>query len=137
MTPESPQRLQILDVRGVPDPAGVVVDAARRIASSLLSATPAWPADVAADGVDHDALLVEARRALAVGAVGELDPLPTSAVSPYDATFEVRGAEARAALTVVVDEATGRVSSCRLAVSSDEWPTASRTELSDAVEGTL
>ncbi len=137
MTPESPQRLQILDVRGVPSPADALVDATRRIAASLLSPAPAWPADVAAEGVDQDALLKEARRALAVGAIGDLDPLPTSAASAYDATFEVRGAEARSALTVVVDQATGQVRSCRLAVSSDEWPTASRTELSDAVEGTL
>ena len=143
LTPESPQRVQVLDVRGVPDPAEPLVAAARRIASSLLASTslaaePSWPDGIAvASSVDRAALVVEARRAVAVGAVGDLDPLPVSASSAYEATFEVRGAEARAALTVAVDAATGEVTSCRLAVSGDEWPTAARTELTDAIEHTI
>lgn len=138
LTPETPQRVQVLDVRGVPDPAASVVETASRIAATLLSASPAWPSDVAvADAVDRDALLVEAGRARAVGAVGALDPLAVSAVSAYDATFEVRGPESRAALSVAVDRASGEVTACRLAVSLDEWPTSSRTELTDAVEQTL
>ena len=125
-------------MRGVPDPSDGLVAVASRITASLLSSSPSWPADVAvADGVDGAALLVEAGRALAVGAVGVLDPRPVSAVSAYDATFEVRGPEARAALSVAVHEGTGEVTSCRLVVSGDEWPTSSRTELTDAVEETL
>lgn len=136
LTPERPQRVQLLDVRGVPDPDAALVAVATQLADALLSTGAAWPAAVPrAAAVDVDPLLVEARRAVAAGAVGALDPRPVSAVSAYDATFEVRGAESRAALTVALDG--GEVTACRIAVSSDEWPTAARTELSDQVERTL
>ena len=71
----------------------------------------------------------------AAGAVGALEPLPVVAASAYDATFEARGAEARSALTVALDG--GVVTSCRLVVSGDEWPTESRTELTERIEETL
>ncbi|MFN8157308.1 MAG: serine hydrolase domain-containing protein [Candidatus Nanopelagicales bacterium] len=136
LTPESPQRVQVLDVRGVPDPDPALVAVAERIAAALLVADPSWPGDVeVAPAVDVEAVLVEARRAWAAGAVGALEPLPVAATSAYDATFEARGAEARSALTVALDG--GVVTSCRLVVSGDEWPTESRTELTERIEETL
>lgn len=138
LTPEVPQRVQLLDVRGVPDPDPSLVAVAERLVASLLVAEPAWPSGLPrAASVGLDPLLVEARRAVAAGAAGGIGARPTAATSAYDATFEVRGAEARAALTVAVDPASGEVTTCRLSVSGDEWPTAARTELSDRVEETL
>ncbi|HET7900379.1 MAG TPA: hypothetical protein VFL59_04275, partial [Candidatus Nanopelagicales bacterium] len=136
LTPELPQRVQLLDVRGVPDPDAALVSAADRIAGSLLAPEPVWPYDIArAPSVALEPLLVEAQRAVAVGAVGSLDQRPTAASSAYDATFEVRGAEARSALSVAIDASSGEVTSCRLVVSGDEWPTSTRTDPVDVVEG--
>ena len=122
----------------MPDPDVSLVGLADRLVGSLVSASPSWPDDVPrAESVALEPLVVEGARAHAAGVVAAVAALPVAAVSAYDATFEARGAEVRLALSVVVDPTTGVVTVCRLALTSDEWPTAARTDLTDAREATL
>jgi hypothetical protein len=124
LTPQLPQRVQTLDVRAVPDPAPEVRACAARVAASLWAGT-GWPEGLARGAaVDVDRLLLDAARARSAGVPPVLEEQPVAGASPLDTTFELRGADMRAQLQVVLDHDV--VTSCAVRVLGDPWPTAVR-----------
>ena len=139
LTPDREQRLQTFDVRATVDPTMRLVDAAERIASSVIADDPTWPVGVVRSGsVDLDALLAAGRRAHRVGVAPSVSPEPVLLIpdnlhqphmSEHSAVFEADGPEASARLVIAMDPESGSVVTCRLLVSGKEWPTAVRDEL--------
>jgi len=126
LTPQAGRLVQLLDVRAVLDPAPAARAAAESVVAALWAEQP-WPHAVGRDvGLDVAALEADVARARAAGVPAVLDAWPVAAVSAYDVTFELRGADMRAQLHLVVDEASGAVTACSLAVVGDLWPTAVR-----------
>jgi CubicO group peptidase (beta-lactamase class C family) len=142
LTPERMQRAQTFDVRASVDPSLRLVDAAERIACSVIAEEPAWPIGVeVAYDVDLETLFDAGRRAAAAGVASSVSPQPVLLVpdnlhqpdmSEHSGVFEATGTEASARLALAIDPESGVVTSCRLHVSGREWPTAVRSDLGGA-----
>jgi len=139
LTPDRVQRLQTFDVRATVDPSLRLVDVARRVAASVISAQPSWPAGVVRDeSVDVAALVEAGRRAHLAGVAATVSPDPVLLVpdnlhqpemSEHSAVFEADGFDATARLVIAVDPTSGSVTTCRLVVADKDWPTAVRSDV--------
>ena len=109
MSPERPPRVQGLTITSVPEPPPQLADIARRLAASLGTPGPAWPADLRlAAGLDRDAIARALRAAEArFGPVILGDAIASDGATR--ATWRLTGDRGDVDLTLALDAATAEL----------------------------